>query len=91
MNDPSQVILYLAECIAATAHDFDKRSAPKGERIRHRKLCETVADILAGKATVAKPLRHVEYDKHKTIARLCDMAALLRSYEEPDERIGVGQ
>lgn len=71
--------LYLADCIAATAHDFDKKSAPKGERVRHRQLCETAADVLRGKASV--PRRAEKLDADTVAKRLEEMAAMLRRYE----------
>lgn len=72
-----QVALYLADCIAATAHDFDKKSAAKGERERHRRLCETAADLILNKCSVPRPIRDA-----KTVAeRLETMASNLRKYE----------
>jgi hypothetical protein len=81
----SQVTLYLADCIAATAHDFDKKSAPKGERVRHRKLCETAADLIRGKMTVPRANSfHKEFDAEEVACRLDEMAALLRHHEDDD-------
>ena len=69
--------LYLADCIAATAHDFDKKSAPKGERMRHRRLCESAADLLSDKA----PIPGGHRDLTSVVKRLNDMAQMLRRYE----------
>ena len=78
-----QVALYLASCIAATAHDFDKKSAPKGERIRHRRLCETAADLIRGKARVPPASGiHKTHDAEEVACRLDEMAAQLRQHED---------
>lgn len=83
MNNADQVALYLASCIAATAHDFDKKSAAKGERVRHRKLCETAADVISGRAYPPRASgRHSTYDQKDVVDRLLEMAAVLRRYEE---------
>lgn len=76
--DYEQIALYFAECIAATAHDFEKKSAPKGERVRHRQLCETVADILEGKAKPFSRPRRTEI----VVDRLATSARALRRHEQ---------
>lgn len=74
-----QLTLYLASCIAATAHDYDKKSAPKGERKRHRQLCETAADIIRGRALL--PAHALQNDADSVAKNLEVMAAMLRRYE----------
>lgn len=82
MTNAEQIALYLANCIAATAHDFDKKSAPKGERLRHRRLCETAADLIQGKISVPPASAfHRMHDASEVAARLDEMAAALRRYE----------
>lgn len=78
MNDPKQAALYFASCIAGTALDFDKKSAPVGERKRHRQLCETVADIIRGTASAPG----WDYDPAIVVSNLDQVAAVLRRYEE---------
>lgn len=74
----SALELYLADCIAATAHDFNKKSAPKGDRLRHRRLCETAADLISGKCCVPSSYR----DAESVVRRLTEMADMLRKYED---------
>lgn len=71
--------IYLADCIAATAHDFDKKSASKHERRRHRELCEKVANMLDGKLG---PPAHSKYQTPDQVAaRLRSVAVMLAQHE----------
>lgn len=67
------VVTYLADCIAATAHDFEKKSASKNERRRHRDLCVKVADIMEGKWFPGGLYRNPD----DVVKRLREMAASL--------------
>ena len=72
------LILYFADCIAATAIDYDRKSAPKHARMRHRNICQMVADHLEGKR--GQPLKR---DKAEVVKRLRNMANLLSKYPDP--------
>jgi hypothetical protein len=77
MTRDERIMLYLAECIAATAHDFDKKSAPRGKRQRHRRLCLNVAGLLDG--TRQAPLYRAS--REEVANRLQDMAVALAKYD----------
>ena len=71
--------LYFADCIAATAHDFDKKSASKHERKRHLELCAKTADMLEGK--LSPPFRNREPDD--VVKRLRSMVLMLEKHPAP--------
>ena len=72
------LLLYACDCIAATAHDFDKKSAPKHERMRHRNLCKMFADHLESKTSLPRAR-----EKADIVKRLRDMADMLSKYPDP--------
>lgn len=80
--DPNErLLLYACDCIAATARDFDKKTAPKHARMRHRNICRIFADHLEGKTSLPT-LRA----KHEVVKRLRDMADILSKYSDPPRK-----
>lgn len=73
-----RLLIYACDCIAATAHDFDRASAPKHARMRQRNLCQIFADHLEGKSSLPTMC-----EKRDVINRLREMADALSRYPDP--------
>ena len=77
MNSWEQVALWAADCEAATAYHYERKSASKSERKRHIQICESLIDALENAAE--RPI-NMNYRKPEVVtARLRDAVARLKS------------
>lgn len=79
MDPNERLLIYACDVIAATADDFNKKTATKTARARQRRICTMFADHLEGLSSLP-----TQRNKADVVKRLRDMASRLSQYGDKD-------